>query len=89
MIQVNLLLPIAGKKPDSFAVLDLMRLPFGIYPAWVLPARTVPSPLLGRLRLEFRTPCLQPSLPVPIIAVSVQYGVYDYRILPSVEKKIR
>jgi hypothetical protein len=30
MIQVNLLLPIAGKKPDSFAVLDLMRLPFGI-----------------------------------------------------------
>jgi putative Mg2+ transporter-C (MgtC) family protein len=30
MIQVNLLLPIAGKKPDSFAVLDLMRLPLGI-----------------------------------------------------------
>ena len=24
MIQVNLLLPIAGKKPDSFAVLDLI-----------------------------------------------------------------
>jgi putative Mg2+ transporter-C (MgtC) family protein len=30
MIQVNLLLPIAGKSPDSFAVLDLMRLPLGI-----------------------------------------------------------
>jgi putative Mg2+ transporter-C (MgtC) family protein len=28
--KVNLLLPIAGKKSDSFAVLDLMRLPFGI-----------------------------------------------------------
>jgi hypothetical protein len=23
----------------------------------------------------------EPSLPVPIIAVSVQYGVYDYRII--------
>src|SRR5580704_18319135 len=30
MIQVNLLLPIAGKSPDSFVVLDLMRLPLGI-----------------------------------------------------------
>lgn len=30
MIQVNLLLPIAGKTPESFAVLDLMRLPLGI-----------------------------------------------------------
>jgi putative Mg2+ transporter-C (MgtC) family protein len=30
MIQVNLLLPIAGKSSDSFAVLDLMRLPLGI-----------------------------------------------------------
>jgi putative Mg2+ transporter-C (MgtC) family protein len=30
MIQVNLLLPIAGKSPGSFAVLDLMRLPLGI-----------------------------------------------------------
>lgn len=30
MIQVNLLLGIAGKRPDSFAVLDLMRLPLGI-----------------------------------------------------------
>jgi putative Mg2+ transporter-C (MgtC) family protein len=30
MIQVNLLLPIAGKNADSFAVLDLMRLPLGI-----------------------------------------------------------
>jgi putative Mg2+ transporter-C (MgtC) family protein len=30
MIQVNLLLPIGGKSPDSFAVLDLMRLPLGI-----------------------------------------------------------
>jgi putative Mg2+ transporter-C (MgtC) family protein len=30
MIQVNLLLPIAGKGSDSFAVLDLMRLPLGI-----------------------------------------------------------
>lgn len=30
MIQVNLLLPIAGKTGDSFAVMDLMRLPLGI-----------------------------------------------------------
>jgi len=30
MIQVNLLLPIAGKAPDSFVVMDLMRLPLGI-----------------------------------------------------------
>jgi putative Mg2+ transporter-C (MgtC) family protein len=30
MIQVNVLLPIAGKSPGSFAVLDLMRLPLGI-----------------------------------------------------------
>jgi MgtC family len=29
MIQVNLLLPIAGKTPGSFAVLGLMRLPLG------------------------------------------------------------
>lgn len=30
MIQMNLLLPMAGKTPDSFASLDLMRLPLGI-----------------------------------------------------------
>jgi putative Mg2+ transporter-C (MgtC) family protein len=30
MIQVNLLLPIAGKPGDSFVVMDLMRLPLGI-----------------------------------------------------------
>jgi putative Mg2+ transporter-C (MgtC) family protein len=30
MIQVNLLLPMAGKASDSFSVLDLMRLPLGI-----------------------------------------------------------
>jgi putative Mg2+ transporter-C (MgtC) family protein len=30
MLQVNLLLPVAGKNPASFAVLDLMRLPLGI-----------------------------------------------------------
>jgi putative Mg2+ transporter-C (MgtC) family protein len=30
MIQVNLLLPLAGKAPDSFIVMDLMRLPLGI-----------------------------------------------------------
>ncbi|MBV9825426.1 MAG: MgtC/SapB family protein [Alphaproteobacteria bacterium] len=30
MIQVNLLLPIAGKPAGSFAVMDLMRLPLGI-----------------------------------------------------------
>jgi putative Mg2+ transporter-C (MgtC) family protein len=30
MIQVNLLLPLAGKTPQSFAVMDLMRLPLGI-----------------------------------------------------------
>jgi len=30
MIQMNLLLPVAGKPPGSFAVLDLMRLPLGI-----------------------------------------------------------
>jgi putative Mg2+ transporter-C (MgtC) family protein len=30
MLQVNLLLPIDGKTPHSFAVLDLMRLPLGI-----------------------------------------------------------
>ena len=30
MIQMNLLLPMAGKAPDSFANLDLMRLPLGI-----------------------------------------------------------
>ncbi|HZS57376.1 MAG TPA: MgtC/SapB family protein [Bryobacteraceae bacterium] len=30
MLQVNLLLPMAGKTPSSFAVMDLMRLPLGI-----------------------------------------------------------
>jgi putative Mg2+ transporter-C (MgtC) family protein len=30
MIQVNLLLPMAGKTPDSFVTNDLMRLPLGI-----------------------------------------------------------
>jgi len=30
MIQTNLLLGTAGKRPDSFVVLDLMRLPLGI-----------------------------------------------------------
>ena len=30
MLQVNLLLPVSGKNPESFAVLDLMRLPLGI-----------------------------------------------------------
>lgn len=30
MIQMNLLLGISGKSPDSFAVMDLMRLPLGI-----------------------------------------------------------
>lgn len=30
MLQVNLLLPLRGKAPDSFNVMDLMRLPLGI-----------------------------------------------------------
>src|ERR1700734_3494549 len=30
MIQVNLLLPTAGRAPDSFVMNDLMRLPLGI-----------------------------------------------------------
>jgi putative Mg2+ transporter-C (MgtC) family protein len=30
MIQTNILLPMAGKTPESFAVMDLMRLPLGI-----------------------------------------------------------
>lgn len=30
MVQVNLLMPVAGKGSDSFAVMDLMRLPLGI-----------------------------------------------------------
>ena len=30
MLQVNLLLPISGKSPSSFVVMDLMRLPLGI-----------------------------------------------------------
>lgn len=30
MVQVDLLLPLSGKTPESFAVLDLMRLPLGI-----------------------------------------------------------
>jgi len=30
MIQTNLLLPMGGRTPDSFATLDLMRLPLGI-----------------------------------------------------------
>lgn len=30
MIQTNLLMPMKGKTPESFAVLDLMRLPLGI-----------------------------------------------------------
>ena len=30
MIQANILLPIGGKTPQSFAVMDLMRLPLGI-----------------------------------------------------------
>jgi len=30
MIQANLLLPLVGKTPGSFAVMDLMRLPLGI-----------------------------------------------------------
>jgi len=30
MIQANILLPLGGKTPESFAVMDLMRLPLGI-----------------------------------------------------------
>jgi putative Mg2+ transporter-C (MgtC) family protein len=30
MLQVNLMLPLRGKAPDSFNVMDLMRLPLGI-----------------------------------------------------------
>ena len=30
MIQTNILLPVSGKTPESFAVMDLMRLPLGI-----------------------------------------------------------
>ena len=30
MVQANLLLPVSGKMPDSFGVMDLMRLPLGI-----------------------------------------------------------
>jgi putative Mg2+ transporter-C (MgtC) family protein len=30
MIQTNILLPMSGKTPESFAVMDLMRLPLGI-----------------------------------------------------------
>jgi putative Mg2+ transporter-C (MgtC) family protein len=30
MIQANILLPIAGKTPESFGVMDMMRLPLGI-----------------------------------------------------------
>jgi putative Mg2+ transporter-C (MgtC) family protein len=30
MIQANILLPVDGKTPESFAVMDLMRLPLGI-----------------------------------------------------------
>jgi len=30
MIQANILLPVAGKTPESFSVMDLMRLPLGI-----------------------------------------------------------
>jgi putative Mg2+ transporter-C (MgtC) family protein len=30
MIQANILLPLSGRTPDSFAVMDLMRLPLGI-----------------------------------------------------------
>lgn len=30
MIQANILLPVDGKTPASFAVMDLMRLPLGI-----------------------------------------------------------
>jgi putative Mg2+ transporter-C (MgtC) family protein len=30
MIQANLLLPVAGKAPDSYVVMDVMRLPLGI-----------------------------------------------------------
>ncbi|MBS0527852.1 MAG: MgtC/SapB family protein [Proteobacteria bacterium] len=30
MIQANILLPVTGKTPESFAVMDLMRLPLGI-----------------------------------------------------------
>lgn len=30
MVQMNLLLPVSGKGQDSFAVMDLMRLPLGI-----------------------------------------------------------
>jgi putative Mg2+ transporter-C (MgtC) family protein len=30
MLQVNLLLPLAGRTPDSFVMNDLMRLPLGI-----------------------------------------------------------
>jgi putative Mg2+ transporter-C (MgtC) family protein len=30
MLQVNLLLPMPGRHPDSFVMNDLMRLPLGI-----------------------------------------------------------
>ena len=30
MIQTNILLPLSGKTPEAFSVMDLMRLPLGI-----------------------------------------------------------
>jgi putative Mg2+ transporter-C (MgtC) family protein len=38
MLQVNLLLPMTGKTSSSFAVMDLMRLPWAFCLAWVLLA---------------------------------------------------
>jgi putative Mg2+ transporter-C (MgtC) family protein len=42
MIQANLLLPTDGKTPESFSVLDLMRLPLGILTGMALSG-LVPS----------------------------------------------
>jgi hypothetical protein len=39
----------------------------------------IPYPPSATFRIS--NPRLQPILPMPIIAASVQYGVYDYRII--------
>ncbi len=48
MLQVNLLLPMTGKAPNLFNVLDLMRLPLG-YSAGSVSSALVP---LSRKRTE-------------------------------------
>lgn len=53
MIQANILLSLGGKTPDSFSVMDLMRLPLGILTG---VGSSAAAPSSGRATLSSASP---------------------------------